>query len=103
MTPRFLVELKDEICHPVTIIMKASLETGVVSDGWKTANVTPIFKKGSKSQITNYRPASLRRHFFCERVIDRWISLSQPAINSTSVFQNCLNKLSCNEMGFFMD
>ena len=59
MMPRFLVELQDEICFPVTIIMKASLESGVVSDDWKTANVTPVFKKGSKSQITNYRPVSL--------------------------------------------
>ena len=39
--------------------MKASLESGVVPDDWKTANVTPVFKKGSKSQITNYRPVSL--------------------------------------------
>lgn len=40
-------------------IMKASLETGVVPDDWKAANVTPIFKKGSKSEIGNYRPVSL--------------------------------------------
>jgi len=40
-------------------IMKASFDTGVVPDDWKTANVCPIFKKGSKSQIRNYRPVSL--------------------------------------------
>jgi len=39
--------------------MKASFDTGVVPDDWKTANVCPIFKKGSKSQIGNYRPVSL--------------------------------------------
>jgi len=43
----------------VTKIMKASFDTGVVPDDWKTANVCPIFKKGSKSQIGNYRPVSL--------------------------------------------
>ena len=40
-------------------IMKASLETDVVPDDWKAANVTPIFKKGSKNEIGNYRPVSL--------------------------------------------
>jgi len=40
-------------------IVKASLETGVVPDYWKASNVTPIFKKGSKSEIGNYRPVSL--------------------------------------------
>jgi len=36
-----------------------SLESGVVPSDWKTANITPIFKKGSKSQVENYRPVSL--------------------------------------------
>ena len=59
LSPRLLAELKEELCHPVTKIMKASFDTGVVPDDWKTANVCPIFKKGSKSQIGNYRPVSL--------------------------------------------
>ena len=55
LSPRFLAELKEELCHPVTKIMKASFDTGVVPDDWKTANVCPIFKKGSRSQIhTSY-------------------------------------------------
>jgi len=52
-------ELQEEICYPVMAIMKASLETDVVPDDWKAANVTPIFKKGSKNEIGNYRPVSL--------------------------------------------
>ena len=31
MSPRVLKELQEEICYPVMAIMKASLETGVVS------------------------------------------------------------------------
>jgi len=31
----------------------------VVPDDWKTANVCPIFKKGTKNQTGNYRPVSL--------------------------------------------
>ena len=32
---------------------------GEVPQDWKLANVTPIFKKGKKSSVSNYRPVSL--------------------------------------------
>ena len=35
------------------------MEEGEVPPEWKTANVAPIFKKGSKSTPGNYRPVSL--------------------------------------------
>ena len=59
LSPRILTELKDEICHPVTVIMKSSFDTGVVPDDWRTANVTPIFKKGNRNKVENFRPVSL--------------------------------------------
>ena len=59
LSPRILNKLKEEICYPLTVIMQSSLESGVVPSDWKTANITPIFKKDSKSQVENYRPVSL--------------------------------------------
>jgi len=59
MGPRLLQELENEIAWPLTIIFRASLVRGEVPDDWRTANVTPIFKKGSKADPGNYRPVSL--------------------------------------------
>jgi hypothetical protein len=39
--------------------MRQSLEEGLVPEDWRTANVTPVFKKGAKTDPGNYRPVSL--------------------------------------------
>ena len=40
-------------------IFNISISTGTFPDSWKIANVAPIFKEGSKSEIGNYRPISI--------------------------------------------
>ena len=57
--PKFLTEVSDEISYPLALIFTKSLVEGYVPCDWKTANITPIFKKGSKSEVGNYRPVSL--------------------------------------------
>lgn len=56
---RELKELKEVIRYPIKTILMESLETGVVPNDFKIANVTPIFKKGDKTIPANYRPISL--------------------------------------------
>ena len=41
------------------MIFTNSLEQGKLPNIWKSANITPIYKKGNKSNPLNYRPVSL--------------------------------------------
>ena len=56
---RLLKELNNELSPIFTILFQASVNQGKVPKDWKLANVTPLFKKGDKSDPGNYRPVSL--------------------------------------------
>ena len=43
----------------ITGIFNQSLVTGIFPSDWKMAEVSPIFKNGSKSDLNNYRPISV--------------------------------------------
>ena len=59
LSPKLLNEIKMEISEPLCLIFNRSLQDSGVPEDWKIANVTPIFKKGSKLSAGNYRPVSL--------------------------------------------
>ena len=43
--PRILRALEDKLVRPLTHIFKNSVETGIIPEDWKSANVTAIHKK----------------------------------------------------------
>ena len=57
--PRLLKELVDMLSGPIALLLNKTLEEGDIPLDWKMAFVSPIFKKGSKNNVENYRPISL--------------------------------------------
>jgi len=56
----FLKNLASVICEPVATLFTVCFREGILPDIWKTALVTPVYKrKGSASDPQNYRPISL--------------------------------------------
>jgi hypothetical protein len=61
------------ITSPLTYIINRSLVTGIFPDRLKFSEIKPIYKKGDKNLISNYRPISLLTSFstILEKVIYR--------------------------------
>jgi len=52
------------ICTPLTYICNTSILSGTFPDHMKFSVIKPIFKKGNKMNLTNYRPISLLNFFY---------------------------------------
>ena len=57
--PVVLKTLHLQIAPILQIIYERSYESGIVPKEWRTAYITPLYKKGSRSDAGNYRPVSL--------------------------------------------
>ena len=57
--PKLLKEIVEQISTPLAKLFNLLLEEGIVPSKWKEANITPLFKKGSRNKPENYRPVSL--------------------------------------------
>ena len=67
--PELIKQCYEILVNPLTHIYNVSFLTGVFPDIWKVAKVIPIFKKGDRSNVDNYRPISLLSCF--EKILER--------------------------------
>ena len=87
-----LKECATEISHPLALIIQQSLDTSIVPNDWKEALITPIFKKGTRSDPANYRPVSLTS--ICCKIAEHII------VSQTMSHLDKFNLLSPNQHGF---
>ena len=59
LSGKILKNCSGSIAYPLSLIYQISYNTGIVPQEWKVANVVPVYKKGSKISVENYRPISL--------------------------------------------
>ena len=69
--PRILKEAAENLSFPLTHLFNLSLKTGEIPEEWKSANITPLHKKGQKDDPKNYRPVSLTS--ICCKILEKII------------------------------
>jgi hypothetical protein len=60
------------LCYPFAKLFNLSMKLGQVPKAWKSAKVSPVYKKGSKSDPANYRPVSLLS--LVSKVMEKYIA-----------------------------
>ena len=61
ISPRFLKDGAEVLAKPICDIINLSIKLSVFPDKCEIAKLTPLFKKGSKTDSKNYRPISSLR------------------------------------------
>ncbi|XP_053686454.1 uncharacterized protein LOC128735992 [Sabethes cyaneus] len=60
ITNRVIADLVQEIVEPLDILFNSSLRTGYFPSLWKVSHLTPIYKKGNRSDVENYRGVAIQ-------------------------------------------
>ncbi len=68
---RILTACKQQLADPLTLLWQESFSIGCIPAELKIQYVTPIYKKGDRTDPANYRPVSLTSHIMktFERVV----------------------------------
>src|SRR3989442_9122990 len=64
ITSTYALKIKEMLAKPLMLLYNRSIDKNEIPEDWKKANISPIFKKGDKSKVENYRPVSLTVFFW---------------------------------------
>ena len=53
---RILLDAHEILVQPLSTLFDLIYQNNVIPDQWKLAKIVPVFKKGNKNKIENYRP-----------------------------------------------
>ena len=67
------IENVPEMWHAIVKLLNLILDLGVMPDRFKESVIRPVFKKGSKSKVCNYRPIALLPLF--EKILENHINI----------------------------
>lgn len=88
ISPAILKTIPEEISPPLAAVVNNCIEEGSFPDELKRAKLIPIFKKGSKTDINNYRPVSLLP--VLSKVFERLIyKRLYEFLKRNKIFSNC--------------
>ena len=59
ISPKLLKFCAASFTNPITKLFSLCLETSSFPDEWKIHKIRPLYKKGDRSLVENYRPISL--------------------------------------------
>ena len=92
VSAHMLILCDETIAIPLKLIYEQILATGIFPNIWKSANLTPIYKKGDKQFVKNYRPISLLP--ICGKMSEKII------FNQLYLFFTTNNLITKNQSGF---
>ena len=69
LSSRMLKIAAGVLAPSLAFLFNQSISSGIVPTEWKLARVTPIFKKGKRQDVNNYRPISIVPAKVFEKII----------------------------------
>jgi hypothetical protein len=88
LPPKILKELATPLAPILAHIFDNSIRSGTVPNDWKTANITPVFKKGERFKPSNYRPVSLT--CICSKLLEHIVTKNiLNHLETHSILQDC--------------
>ena len=90
LSGRFLKDGSQVLSKPISELCNLSIKLGSFPDACKIAKLKPLFKKGSKTNPSNYRPISLLP--LISKVIEKLSMKKQVVFNLTMKFYTTTNQ-----------